>query len=110
MSILNYFCHEKWQQGKFLPSSSDFSNDLSSSLRAKNQQVSGHYTALHGPKYATLYFEKLLGHGAPESICRKFRDAYKKEVQKQAKELGPCDAIEVTELPKKTPRKGSDAE
>ena len=60
----------------------------------------GHYTGLHGPQRATLYFEKQLGHNVPESTCRKFRDAYN-EVQKQAKELGPCEAIEVTELPKK---------
>ena len=129
MSILNYFRREKRQQGEFLPSPSDFSSDLSSSVRVANQQVRnasseppstkrrkvgerhtyspkklasiGHYTALHGPKRATVYFEKLLGHSVPESTCRKFRDAYNKEVQKQAKELGPCDTIEVTELPKK---------
>ena len=129
MSILNYFWREKRQQVEFLPSPSDFSSDLSSGVLAANQQVSnassepltskrrkvgerhnyspkmhasiGHYTALHGLKCATLYFEKQLGHNVPESTCRKFRDAYNKEVQKQAKELGPCEAIEVTELAKK---------
>ena len=39
MSILNYFSHEKRQQGEFLPSPSDFSSDLSSFMRAANQQV-----------------------------------------------------------------------
>jgi len=48
-----------------------------------------------------FYLEKQLGHNVPESNCRKFHDAYNKEVQKQAKELGPCEAIEVTELAKK---------
>ena len=31
-----------------------------------------------------------------------YNDVYNKEMQKQAKELGPCEAIEVTEL---APRK-----
>ena len=80
MSILNYFRREKRQQGEFLPSPSDFSSDLSSSVRAanvrnasskppatkrrkvgehhnyspKNYASIGHYTALHGLKRATL--------------------------------------------------------
>ena len=36
MSILNYFRREKRQQEEFLPSPSDFSSDLSSSVRAAN--------------------------------------------------------------------------
>ena len=39
MSILNYFRREKRQQGQFLPSTSDFSSDLSPAVRAANQLV-----------------------------------------------------------------------
>ena len=45
----------------------------------------GQYTALHGPKCASLYFEKQLHHTqCTKSTCRKFHDAYK-ALEKKAK-------------------------
>ena len=132
MSILKYFRREKRQQGQFLPSPNAFSSDLSPAIQSANDRVGdlsselpskcrkvserhvysprkcasiGHYAALHGPKRATVYYGKQLAHNVPESICRKFRDEYRKELQKRAESVAPGETVQVTELPKKPLRR-----
>jgi hypothetical protein len=64
----------------------------------------GHYatlSSLHGPTRASVYYQKLLSHNVPESTCRKFRDKYRKELQKRGESVAPGEMIQATELPKK---------
>ena len=94
MSIINYIRKEKSQEGQFLPSSSSFTKDLSSVVRAVNERVGnlsseippskrrkvgerhvysprkrasiGKYAAFHGPQRASLHFQTQLGHSVHE--------------------------------------------
>ena len=65
----------------------------------------GHYAALHGLIRASVYYQKLLGHNVPESTCRKFRDEYRKELQKRGESVAPGEMMQVTELSKKPLRR-----
>lgn len=55
---------------------------------ATRKSDTGKYDAHHGPTAASRHFSKVCGHKVPESMARKFRDAYLVELKNFYTRLG----------------------